>query len=88
MKKVIRLTENDLARIVRRVIREQEEVSGDVEMNIEDMDENDQTGLERFIDKVGDEIKKMKNPKLMRMLKKHSMRSPKIKKAYMECSKY
>ena len=89
MKKVIRLTESDLARIVKRVIREQEEETDSVEMEIEDTDENDAKGLERIIDKLGDGIQKMKrNGKFMKMLRKHSMRSPKIKKALMDCEKY
>ena len=85
MKKIVKLTEADLARIVRRVIREQEEVSGDVEMEIEDMDENDATALERFVDKVGDGIKKLNSPKLKKMLRIHSRRSPKIKRAFDMC---
>jgi len=89
MKKVIRLTESDLARIVRRVIREQEEEMDGVEVEIENADENDAKGLERIIDKLGDGIQKMKkHNKFMRMLRKHSMRSPKIKKALMDCEKY
>ena len=89
MKRIVRLTESDLARIVKRVIREQEEETDSVEMEIEDTDENDAKGLERIIDKLGDGIQKMKrNNKFMRMLKKHSMRSPKIKKALIDCQKY
>jgi two-component SAPR family response regulator len=58
-------------------------------MEIEDADENDAKGLERIIDKLGDKIQKMKrNNKFMRMLRKHSMRSPKIKKALMDCEKF
>ena len=88
MKKIIRLTESDLARIVKRVIREQEETDS-VEMDIENVDENDAKGLERIIDKLGDGIRRMKkHNKFMRMLRKHSMRSPKIKKALMDCEKY
>jgi transcription initiation factor IIE alpha subunit len=89
MKRIIRLTESDLARIVKRVIREQEEETDSVEMEIEDTDENDVKGLERIIDKLGDGIQKMKrHNKFMRMLRKHSMRSPKIKKALMDCERY
>jgi len=90
MKKIVRLTESDLARIVRRVIREQEEETDSVEMEIENADENDVKGLELIIDKLGDGIKIMgrKNKKFLRMLKKHSMRSPKIKGALMACEKY
>ena len=89
MKRIVRLTESDLARIVKRVIREQEEETDSVEMEIEDTDENDAKGLERIIDKLGDGIQKMKrNNKFMKMLRKHSMRSPKIKKALMDCEKY
>jgi transcription initiation factor IIE alpha subunit len=89
MKRIVRLTESDLARIVKRVIREQEEETDSVEMEIEDTDENDAKGLERIIDKLGDRIQKMKrNNKFMKMLRKHSMRSPKIKKALMDCQKY
>ena len=47
MKRIVRLTESDLARIVKRVIREQEEETDSVEMEIEDTDENDAKGLER-----------------------------------------
>ena len=89
MKRIVRLTESDLARIVKRIIREQEEETDSVEMEIEDADENDTKGLERIIDKLGDKIQKMKrNNKFMRMLRKHSMRSPKIKKALMDCEKF
>jgi hypothetical protein len=89
MKRIVRLTESDLARIVKRVIREQEEEMDSVEMEIEDTDENDAKGLERIIDKLGDGIQKMKkHNKFMRMLRKHSMRSPKIKKALMDCERY
>jgi transcription initiation factor IIE alpha subunit len=89
MKRIVRLTESDLARIVKRVIREQEEETDSVEMEIEDTDENDAKGLERIIDKLGDGIQKMKrNNKFMKMLRKHSMRSPKIKRALMDCEKY
>jgi len=89
MKRIVRLTESDLARIVKRVIREQEEETDSVEMEIEDTDENDVKGLERIIDKLGDGIQKMKrHNKFMRMLRKHSMRSPKIKKALMDCERY
>ena len=89
MKRIVRLTESDLARIVKRIIREQEEETDSVEMEIEDADENDAKGLERIIDKLGDKIQKMKrNNKFMRMLRKHSMRSPKIKKALMDCEKF
>ena len=89
MKRIVRLTESDLARIVKRVIREQEEEMDSVETEIEDTDENDAKGLERIIDKLGDGIQKMKkHNKFMRMLRKHSMRSPKIKKALMDCERY
>ncbi len=89
MKRIVRLTESDLARIVKRVIREQEEETDSVEMEIENADENDAKGLERIIDKLGDGIQKMKrHNKFMRMLRKHSMRSPKIKKALMDCEKF
>ena len=89
MKRIVRLTESDLARIVKRVIREQEEEMDSVEMEIEDTDENDAKGLERIIDKLGDGIQKMKkHNKFMRMLRKNSMKSPKIKKALMDCEKY
>ena len=90
MKRIVRLTESDLARIVKRVIREQEEEETDsVEMEIENADENDTKGLERIIDKLGDGIQKMKkHNKFMRMLRKHSMKSPKIKGALMACEKY
>jgi len=89
MKKVIRLTESDLARIVRRVIIEQEEEMDSVETEIENADENDVKGLERIIDKLGDKIQKMKkHNKFMRMLRKHAMKSPKIKRALMDCEKF
>jgi len=39
--------------------------------------------------KINKVIKKMKkHNKFMRMLRKHSMRSPKIKNALMDCEKY
>jgi len=88
MKRIVRLTESDLARIVKRVIREQEETDS-VEMEIENADENDTKGLERIINKLGSDIKKMtKNNKFMRMLKKHSMKSPVIHKAWTMCAEY
>ena len=89
MKRIVRLTESDLARIVKRIIREQEEETDSVEMEIENADENDAKGLERIIDKLGDKIQKMKkHNKFMRMLRKHAMKSPKIKGALMACEKY
>ena len=89
MKRIVRLTESDLARIVKRIIREQEEETDSVEMEIENADENDAKGLERIIDKLGDGIKKMKkHNKFMRMLRKHAMKSPKIKRALMDCEKF
>ena len=88
MKKIVRLTESDLARIVKRVIREQEETDS-VEMEIENVDENDTKGLERIINKLGSDVKKMtKNNEFMRMLKKHSMKSPVIHKAWTMCVEY
>ena len=88
MKKIVRLTESDLVRIVKRVIREEEEISNDIEMEINNMDENDPSALERFIKKIGFKIKHLKNAKFLRMLKKHSSKSPIIKKASMECLKF
>ena len=47
MRRIVRLTESDLARIVRQVINEQTEVSPagydeeEIDMEIEDLDENE-----------------------------------------------
>jgi len=96
MKKIVRLTESDLSRIVRRVIREQEEISGDIEMEVDDelddVDENDANGLKKLIDKLGDNIRKFKGRnlrKLRRMLQKHSVKNPVIfKGALIKCPEY
>ena len=97
MKKVIRLTENDLARIVRRVIREQEELASvevsdeDFDDELDNVDENDATGLEKLINRLGDNIRRYKGrnaSKLRRMLQKHSGRNPKFRDALMKCPKW
>ena len=95
MKKIVRLTESDLSRIVRRVIREQEEISGDIEMEVDDelddVDENDANGLKKLLDKLGDNIRKFKGRnlrKLKRMLQKHSSKSHIFKNKLVQCPKY
>jgi len=95
MNRIVRLTESDLSRIVRRVIREQEEISGDIEMEVDDelddVDENDANGLKRLIDKLGDNIRKFKGRnlrKLRRMLQKHSAKNPMFKNRLLQCPKY
>jgi hypothetical protein len=95
MNRIVRLTESDLSRIVRRVIREQEEISGDIEMEVDDelddVDENDANGLKRLLDKLGDNIRKFKGRnlrKLRRMLQKHSSKSPMFKNRLLQCPKY
>jgi hypothetical protein len=55
MKRIVRLTERDLSRIVKRVIREQEEDSMDTEMYSNDMEE-DLSPEEMAADKVEDMV--------------------------------
>ena len=50
MKKIIRLTESDLSRIVRRIIRESE--NKQAEMAIENCDENNDMAMERCVDNL------------------------------------
>jgi transcription initiation factor IIE alpha subunit len=89
MKRIVRLTESDLARIVRRVIKEQEESTDSVDMEIEKVDENNVKKLEDIINKLGRDVKKMaKNNKFMKMLKKHSMKSPIVHRALTTCAEY
>ena len=54
MKKIIRLTESDLTRIVRRVIREQEETSveSEIDAEIDNIDRPEPTILQKIIDKI------------------------------------
>ena len=57
MKRIVRLNENDLARIVRRVIRESEEdLVDEIDSALDSMDENseDPGPLQRLIDKIED----------------------------------
>jgi|688.fasta_scaffold328749_2 hypothetical protein len=57
MKRIVRLNENDLARIVKRVIRESEEVLVDeIDTELDSVDENnpDPGILERIINKIQD----------------------------------
>ena len=71
MRRIVRLTESDLARIVRRVISEQTEVSPseydeeEIDMEIEDLDEteNDDTlvqKVKRIINRLGRNVKQFK----------------------------
>ena len=58
MKRIVRLNENDLARIVRRVIREEEEVLVDeIDCALDSMDGNnpDPGILERIVNKIQDQ---------------------------------
>jgi len=50
MKKIIRLTESDLSRIVRRIISESE--NKQAEMAIENCDENNDMAMERCVDNL------------------------------------
>jgi hypothetical protein len=50
MKRIIRLTESDLARIVKRVIREQKEVSEEEEEVVVSVDDIDQEDMQCFSD--------------------------------------
>ena len=50
MKKIIRLTESDLSRIVRRIIKESE--NKQAEMAIENCDENNDMAMERCVDNL------------------------------------
>lgn len=71
MRRIVRLTESDLARIVRRVINEQTEVSPaeydeeEIDMEIEDLDEeeDDDTLVEkvkRIINRLGRNVKRFR----------------------------
>ena len=81
MKRILRLTESDLTRIVRRVIREEEVIIGSIESDIDSIDDsNPDPGLiQKIIDKienaghnVEDFVKKLTRggDKLMRSLTK------------------
>ncbi len=50
MKRIVRLTESDLSRIVRRIIRESE--NKQAEMDIENCDENNDMAMERCVDNL------------------------------------
>jgi ribosomal protein L12E/L44/L45/RPP1/RPP2 len=78
MKKIVKLTESDLTRIVRRVITEQESV--DIEAEIDALDENDVDGLDEILKKIGRSLHKFaRNNKLSRMLRKIGTGKPKYR---------
>jgi hypothetical protein len=95
MKRIVRLNERDLTRIVKRVIMEQDMMDDDLANEIEDMlktaDENDPGVLQRIIDEIEDAghdvqmfIKKMRNKyghgKLKRMIMRSITNHPLAKK--------
>ena len=73
MKKVIRLTENDLSRIVRRVMSEMEDTTSDVE-EVLDSNPRYQTAFDELVDIL------QSNPKIKR--KVQSMVSEPINEKY------
>ncbi len=92
MRRIVRLTESDLARIVRRVINEQTEVSPseydeeEIDMEIEDLDEDedDDTLVEkvkRIIKRLGRNVKRFRGRqqnKFRRLLKRLARKDKKI----------
>ena len=92
MRRIVRLTESDLARIVRRVISEQKEVSPaeydeeEIDMEIEDLDEGEDDitlvqKVKMIINKLGRNVKRFKGRqknKFRRLLKRLARKDKKI----------
>jgi hypothetical protein len=92
MRRIVRLTESDLARIVRRVISEQTEVSPaeydeeEIDMEIEDLDEGEDDitlvqKVKMIINKLGRNVKRFKGRqknKFRRLLKRLARKDKKI----------
>ena len=92
MRRIVRLTESDLARIVRRVINEQTEVSPseydeeEIDMEIEDLDEGEDDitlvqKVKMIINKLGRNVKRFKGRqknKFRRLLKRLARKDKKI----------
>lgn len=92
MRRIVRLTESDLARIVRRVINEQTEVSPaeydeeEIDMEIEDLDENEDDitlvqKVKMIINKLGRNVKRFRGRqknKFKRLLRRLARKDKKI----------
>lgn len=92
MRRIVRLTESDLARIVRRVINEQTEVSPaeydeeEIDMEIEDLDEDEDDitliqKVKMIINRLGRNVKRFKGrqkKKLLRLLRRLARKDKKI----------
>lgn len=92
MRRIVRLTESDLARIVRRVINEQTEVSPaeydeeEIDMEIEDLDENEDDmklvqKVKMIINKLGRNVKTFKGRqknKFKRLVRRLARKDKKI----------
>lgn len=92
MRRIVRLTESDLARIVRRVISEQTEVSPaeydeeEIDMEIEDLDEGEDDitlvqKVKMIINKLGRNVKRFRGRqknKFRRLLKRLARKDKKI----------
>lgn len=92
MRRIVRLTESDLARIVRRVINEQTEVSPseydeeEIDMEIEDLDEGEDDitlvqKVKRIINRLGRNVKQFKGRqrnKFKRLLRRLARKDKKI----------
>ena len=86
MKRIIRLTESDLTRIVRRVIREQEETSVDSEIDseIDKIDRPEPTILQKIIDKI-ERTGKNVDDYLDKLSIKNAPRARKLKNLFVDC---
>jgi hypothetical protein len=92
MRRIVRLTESDLARIVRRVINEQTEVSPagydeeEIDMEIEDLDENEDDiklvqKVKMIINRLGRNVKTFKGRqknKFKRLVRRLARKDKKI----------
>lgn len=92
MRRIVRLTESDLARIVRQVINEQTEVSPagydeeEIDMEIEDLDENEDDmklvqKVKMIINRLGRNVKTFKGRqknKFKRLLRRLARKDKKI----------
>jgi hypothetical protein len=85
-KKIIRLTESDLTRIVRRVIREQEETSveSEIDAEIDNIDRPEPTILQKIIDKI-ERAGKNVDDYLDKLSIKNAPRARKLKNLFVDC---
>jgi hypothetical protein len=88
MKKIIRLTESDLTRIVRRVIREQEETSveSEIDAEIDNIDRPEPTILQKIIDKI-ERAGKNVDDYLDKLSIKNAPRARKLKNLFVDCER-